>query len=113
MSDNVNYTAAWHDYRRRRRWFWGVYLGGCFGMVGLWLLFFNSPIGEFMKGIVFCVLAPMWLIGFVVTAFRCQLFRCPRCHRRFFMTWWYHNSFARRCIHCGLPKWADEDERSE
>jgi hypothetical protein len=29
------------------------------------------------------------------------------------MTWWYHNSFARRCIHCGLPKWADEDERSE
>ena len=109
MNDNVDYSTAWHDYGRRRNWFWGVYLGGFFGIVGLGLLSFNSPVGEFMKGLVFCVLAPMWMIGFVVTSFRCQFFRCPRCHQRFFGTWWYHNSFARRCVHCGLPKWTEGD----
>lgn len=109
MSNNVDYSSAWHDYGRRRRWFWGVYLGGFFGIAGLGLLFSNSPAGD----LVFAVLAPVWMIGFVVTTFRCQFFGCPRCHQRFFGTWLYNNPFARRCVHCGLLKWAEEDSPIE
>jgi len=39
---------------------------------------------------------------------------CPRCGKPFhaalragFIRW--RNSFARRCVHCGLPKWVDSD----
>ena len=41
-------------------------------------------------------------------------FACPRCGELFFRAFdarpwrqdWRHNPFARRCLHCGLPKWA-------
>lgn len=36
------------------------------------------------------------------------LFSCPRCHKWFFATW-YRNPFARKCVHCGLPKWANSE----
>src|SRR5262245_40365544 len=36
-------------------------------------------------------------------------FRCPRCHKPFFHTAWFRNDFARRCVHCGLPKYASSD----
>jgi len=38
---------------------------------------------------------------------------CPRCGRPFhYVARWYgrwNNPFARRCVHCGLPKWIDSD----
>ena len=42
---------------------------------------------------------------------------CPRCGELFFRKFddrpwrgaWQHNPFARRCMHCGLPKWAAVD----
>ncbi len=38
---------------------------------------------------------------------------CPRCGKPFhYVARWYgrwNNPFARRCVHCGLPKWADRD----
>src|SRR5437016_5834880 len=33
----------------------------------------------------------------------------PRCHRACFHTWWYHNPLARRCVHCRLPKWSEDE----
>jgi hypothetical protein len=33
-------------------------------------------------------------------------FPCPRCEERFGATRSYHNPFARKCVHCGLPKGA-------
>lgn len=53
------------------------------------------------------VLMTAWFLGAVVTSFRVSGFHCPRCGRRFFEASWYYNSFARRCVHCGLPKWED------
>ncbi len=29
---------------------------------------------------------------------------CPQCGEPFFSTWWYHNAFTKKCLHCGLPK---------
>jgi hypothetical protein len=28
----------------------------------------------------------------------------------FCCTGWYSNGFARRCVHCGLQKWCEDDE---
>jgi len=38
---------------------------------------------------------------------------CPRCGKPYhYLVRWYgrwNNPFARRCVHCGLPKWVDSD----
>jgi hypothetical protein len=46
---------------------------------------------------------------FVVNQSRLNFFRCPRCGRCFFIRFPLSNSFARRCMHCGLPRWAKDD----
>jgi predicted RNA-binding Zn-ribbon protein involved in translation (DUF1610 family) len=53
------------------------------------------------------VVAIGWMVFFVVAGNLVVRFPCPRCGKWFFAKWWYRNSFARRCVHCGLPKWAD------
>jgi ketosteroid isomerase-like protein len=55
------------------------------------------------------VIGACWMAAFVVTGWRAALFPCPRCHKWFFATWWYRNPFARKCVHCGLPKWANSE----
>jgi hypothetical protein len=37
------------------------------------------------------------------------LFRCPRCHNRFFYKLFVRSWTGRRCMHCGLPKNAPFD----
>ena len=39
-----NYEAAWHDYRKSRRWVWASYLGGFVGI--LVLLSSTQQMGE-------------------------------------------------------------------
>jgi hypothetical protein len=59
-----------------------------------------------------------WALGYMgflmFASMRTSEFRCPRCGLYFFSGYWgplpYHISFARRCVHCGLPKWADPNE---
>lgn len=105
MSGNSDFALAWNDYHRRRRWFFGVWLGGFAILVTLDMLLSKLP----LRGLVFDVLGPIWMIGFVIVAIRLSLFRCPRCHHRFFTTWWHGNPLARKCLHCGLPKWSEVD----
>src|SRR5437879_5295172 len=105
MNSTSEFTSAWDDYRRRRRWFFGVWLGGFLFVASLAALLNKLSLGD----LAFWILGPAWMASFVVVAARLQLFRCPRCHRRFFNTFWYGNLLARRCVHCGLPKWSDTD----
>jgi hypothetical protein len=58
------------------------------------------------------MIALCWMIAFAISGFRLSLFRCPRCSKSFYSTSLYTNSFARKCLHCGLPKWAREDQPS-
>src|SRR5581483_4668326 len=46
-------------------------------------------------------------VFFVIAGNFALRFPCPRCGKPFFEKWWYYNSAARRCVHCGLPKYAD------
>jgi hypothetical protein len=48
-----------------------------------------------------------WVVVVFVTGIRLQIFRCPRCGEKFFVSpAYYHNVFARRCLNCGLPKYS-------
>ncbi|PYU20134.1 MAG: hypothetical protein DMG32_22915 [Acidobacteria bacterium] len=114
LQDQGPYLAAWRRYRRWSRAFWigfGSYLPG---------LAFASRAVRWRRngdGTAIFLAAFVWMIIWVVIGYRKSNFRCPRCGELFFnkfddRPWrmvWRHNPFARRCIHCGLPKWAAQD----
>jgi predicted permease len=52
----------------------------------------------------------IWGIAFMVSGGYLYSTRCPRCRKKFFRKWWYHNPFAQHCVHCDLPKNASSDE---
>ena len=105
MSDEPTYAAAWQDYRWRRRWFFIAWLGGpvCIFALTACLVFLWCTFPESI-GIG---LGLLWMASFMLTGGRLTWFRCPRCREPFFCTWWYSNQFARKCVHCGLPKWSE------
>ena len=106
MSEPVN---PWHEYRKRRNLAIFAFLGYVpivflIALAGLHLLQSMTP------GFVAAV---GWMIFAWVAGFRVERFKCPRCGKCFFAKWWYHNAFARRCLHCKLPKYAvPESDRS-
>jgi hypothetical protein len=57
------------------------------------------------------ILGVTWMIAVYVTGARANFFPCPRCGKLFASKWWYRGSMllARRCAHCGLPKYASSD----
>jgi uncharacterized membrane protein len=105
MDTSSQFVQAWEDYKRRVRWFFGGWLGG-FAVVALLAALLNRlSLGE----VALSLLGPTWIVLIIVVAVRVQLFKCPRCHRQFFKAFWYYSPFARRCVHCGLPKWGCTD----
>jgi hypothetical protein len=111
MNVHPDYTAAWRDYRKRSFIFWTVFLGY---IPGVLVLFVGAglPIAALTgtkPDYFFYPIAGSWMLAFLITSWQVVLFRCPRCRKRFFATWWYRNPFARKCVHCGLPKWASSD----
>src|SRR5260221_5189707 len=111
MSAHPDYSAAWRDYRRRRLIFWAVFLGYTPG--GFVLFFVGGLPIAIHTGIspdyLFYPIAGSWMLAFLIASWLVGLFCCPRCRKWFFATWWYRNPFARKCVHCGLPKWATSD----
>jgi hypothetical protein len=105
----ADYTAAWTDHRNRCRWCFGISLGG---LAFISVVFILSPF-EAIREVEVGILIPIWFVASIVAAFRASWFTCPRCGQRFFATWWYHNGFARRCVHCRLRKWAKNDSPEE
>ena len=55
--------------------------------------------------VVVALLAP-WVIAAIVVSQAPVRWPCPRCGKPFYKTFWAYNPFARRCLHCKLPKWA-------
>jgi len=76
------------------------YVPVVFAATELFLRFFHTYSPGF-------VLAVAWMAGWVVTGVRLNTWRCPRCGKWFAATWWYSKGFfARKCVHCGLAKYA-------
>jgi membrane-bound metal-dependent hydrolase YbcI (DUF457 family) len=101
-------------------------------LVGIFWLFFYSDLPAEMLAVLVMVFAIISALVWLTLA-RCDPvydFRCPRCKERFFLPKLsgvlglflfrlpchlevhVYALFARRCWHCGLPKWADPGELS-
>ncbi|HEY3448200.1 MAG TPA: hypothetical protein VGK67_17725 [Myxococcales bacterium] len=51
---------------------------------------------------------------FLGTGIRLTVFKCPRCREPFFMSaGFFRNPFAKKCMRCGLPKWATDSSGTE
>jgi hypothetical protein len=105
------YSAAW---RRYRWWNWAFWL--VFVLYLPALAFASHALGWSRDGgNAIVVAAFVWMAAFAAIGYRKWNMACPRCGKLFFRRFddrpwradWRHNPFARRCMHCGLPKWAD------
>ena len=110
MQDEGPYSAAWRRYRQWSRAFWIVFV-----LYLPVLAFVGRAVGSMRGGgtLIFCA-AAVWLLAFCIIGYLKSNLQCPRCGELFFRKFdnrpwrmgWQHNPFARRCMHCGLRKWA-------
>jgi hypothetical protein len=113
MTTSTPYAAAWRESRRR---LWRFLLGGIGGfflipvVMALLATLLGTPLPDSVRERLFVGLGLIWFVGCPVLAFRYMRFPCPRCGRTFYMRPFYGNAFARRCLHCGLPKGAPGPE---
>ncbi len=97
----VDYSKEWKAYQLRRNLAIIGFLGYLPVFMLFGLIFRHISWGMYAVG----VFALAWFLGTFIVAISVQVFRCPRCGESFSATWWYNLSlFARKCVHCGLPK---------
>jgi hypothetical protein len=103
------FEEDWKDYRRARNTFlllFVLYVPVCGGIGVASIKLFHT----FTPGFV---VAFLWMAMLVVSSTRVNLWRCPNCAKWFSGTWWYNLGFlARRCVHCGLPKYSNNPPSS-
>ena len=87
-----------------------------------WVLFLGWPANILVFPILYAINAPeilgyiwalAWMGALVIVGNLAIGFRCPRCGEPFFRWSWGYNGFARKCVHCGLPKWAEPEQRMD
>jgi len=108
LSEADPYYQAWQDYsrtwRRSIRLFVAFFFGG--GAAAPLLVHVLVPKGP---GWLPVLAAWLCMAAAILATIPPMRWRCPRCDKPFLSTTWAHNSFATRCLHCGLPKWAPRD----
>ncbi|MDR3722065.1 MAG: hypothetical protein P4L00_10730 [Candidatus Acidoferrales bacterium] len=99
MSD---YQREWQKVKQHRNQFWLMaagYVPVCFTVAWVSMKLFQTS----TPAIAFAI---FWMGLIFLTGIRVNTFLCPRCGKWFSTIWWYNLSFfARRCVHCGLPKY--------
>ena len=99
----AGYEDDWREYKPIRNIFlivFVLYVPVCFSIGALSVQLFDTITPGF-------VVAFLWMVVFDVSGIRVNLWRCPNCGDWFSGTWWYNLGFlARRCVHCGLPKYS-------
>jgi hypothetical protein len=100
----TDYDAQWADLRLRDRLFWFIFLSYMPGVAFItYLVHLAWP--DFIDRVGFIVAIP-WMAAFLVAGIYRMSFNCPRCGKKFFHSWRWSNSFARKCVHCGLKRWS-------
>jgi hypothetical protein len=102
-ADSMPPGSTWNTLRRRERVGMGLWLGYLPGTFVLGQPFSDALGSE----IAFLIVGLAWMATCLLVVFWCGSFRCPRCGNRFYQNWWYQGSYARKCAHCGLRKWAE------
>lgn len=105
----MSYRQQWQGYRIRNLLFWFFFLGFILGLVSIFIF---SPLSH-SYGVVI-VVASLWIIALAITGFYKTRWKCPRCHQPF-QQWQAGNPTAigNKCMHCGLPKWAENNNPDE
>jgi hypothetical protein len=88
----------WADLRQRRILCLIALLG--FVPVVAPLAVLTARLGDWQWLVI--VVALGWAAFLVITGLRVHTFPCPRCHKWFAWSWWWHNALTDRCLHCGL-----------
>jgi hypothetical protein len=97
---------SWRDYRRR----WWIAVGillTYLPVAGTGAILLTKATGSDTPG---AALAVGWMVAYAVAGWRLASFRCPSCGEQFNcrkvrFVFGAYRPFARRCVHCGLPKW--------
>ena len=103
------YSDAWLRFRKVDRLSWGLFIGylpalAIIGWTLDWLFSSEWP---------FAVVAITWFIALGVVDRKASSFKCPRCGKYFFSRRFYFNGFTKKCLNCGLPKWAESDPSTQ
>ncbi|HEU4714985.1 MAG TPA: hypothetical protein VFS76_25720 [Pyrinomonadaceae bacterium] len=97
MKTPINYELAWREFLKRNLVFWGLFVGFVPGMVLI------SEVGrKYGVSEAFGFAGFAWMAAVIVAAIWRMSWKCPRCRKRFYYKWWYGNSFALKCVHCGF-----------
>ncbi len=109
----MSYTEKWDDYKKRSRVYWfAVTIFVLALAIGLPL-----AVTKFSATLFYVYLFALGIAGFAicVVGYYRSYWKCPRCQKPFFRTPQSLNTnaypiFARHCVNCGLPKWAENDD---
>jgi len=100
------YDVQWRELKSRRN----LALFAFIGYVPITFAFALLTHNLFRSDKPVFPFAIAWMAFVAVAGARYNTFRCPRCGNWFFSTWWYHNGFARRCVHCKLPLYSTKEQ---
>jgi len=95
-----NYETEWGDYRRRRWYFWTIFLTYVPGVIAIGYV--AELLGAKDERVMIRA-SIVWMIAFGIVGFWSSLWHCPRCRERFFWGPRYINPWARACLNCKLP----------
>jgi hypothetical protein len=106
-----DYREQWQRYRKLRNLFMWIFLG-YFPVVFAFTVIVSKLFHSLAPGFL---LAGGWMLALVVVGTRLSEWWCPRCGKWYSATWGYNKGFfARKCVNCGLLKYADSSfERVE
>ena len=108
------YSQEWAELRRLRRRVLTVVFAAMavFALVPLTTALARQSVAKIFGLGLFAAWVYL-LVKFFFVSFEYIYWSCPRCGKPFhYVMHWYgrrNNPFARRCVHCCLPKWADSD----
>lgn len=108
----MSYKEQWNDYKKRIRIFWSIVLVFVIALaIGLPLAVTYLSAALYYVYLFAVVGAGL---GLNIYRFYLSFWKCPRCHKPFFrkpglVGKIMYSYFARHCMNCGLPKWAQDD----
>ena len=104
-----DFQGNWQRYKKLRNLSWITWLG-YIPAVGVFTVFVSRVFKTYVPGFVF---AGMWMLMFPVVGNPPLSMALPRCGKPFSKKWWYDKGFfARKCVHCGPPKYASGWQQS-
>jgi hypothetical protein len=109
--EEARYASAWRRYKvlRLLLCFLGIgWLPFAFGIITLTDHWNSNSITDFHVMVAWFLLF-LWIIAACVVGTMSALWPCPRCGKLF--RGWFRPFLPKRCVHCGLARWASRGDQ--